>query len=227
MNFIKFLTLLLMGAFVHVLNAQECNQEKILIIGAYETPLSFLNYAKEEVDSIAMIASSQKVMLLEGEDATLEKIDKVKSFAPSIVHISSNGFLLPNNKDYIIPLYGKEKLELTEDKSDIKSGSYFKISEFNQIFPNGINMVVISSSESNNPVVIEVLKNAGVKSAILSTHTLDDEIAFIFMTNFYKNYLNGMTKQEALQQAQKSVRETPGFEDPEYWAAFILLDALN
>ena len=40
-------------------------------------------------------------------------------------------------------------------------------------------------------------------------------------------YLNGMTKQEALLEAQRKVRETPGFSYPEYWAAFILLDALN
>ena len=47
------------------------------------------------------------------------------------------------------------------------------------------------------------------------------------MTEFYRNYVNGMTKMDALLNAQKIVRATVGFEDPEYWAAFILLDALN
>ena len=47
------------------------------------------------------------------------------------------------------------------------------------------------------------------------------------MTSFYQNYLNGMSKREALLMAQNKVRNTPGFEDPYNWAAFILLDGLN
>ena len=70
-------------------------------------------------------------------------------------------------------------------------------------------------------------KKAGVNSILMSLWDVDDEATQILMTSFYQNYLKGMSKQEALLQAQKSVRETPGFEDPEYWAAFILLDALN
>lgn len=70
-------------------------------------------------------------------------------------------------------------------------------------------------------------KIAGVKSILMSLWEVDDEATQILMTNFYKNYLNGMSKQESLLNAQKIVRETPGFSDPEYWAAFILLDALN
>lgn len=70
-------------------------------------------------------------------------------------------------------------------------------------------------------------KIAGVQSILMSLWEVDDEATQILMTNFYKNYLDGMSKQQALQEAQKAVRETPGFEDPEYWAAFILLDALN
>ena len=70
-------------------------------------------------------------------------------------------------------------------------------------------------------------KIAGVQSILMSLWEVDDEATQILMTNFYKNYLKGMSKQESLLNAQKIVRETPGFSDPEYWAAFILLDALN
>lgn len=70
-------------------------------------------------------------------------------------------------------------------------------------------------------------KIAGVKSILMSLWEVDDEATQILMTNFYKNYLGGMSKQQALREAQKTVRETPGFSAPEYWAAFILLDALN
>ena len=70
-------------------------------------------------------------------------------------------------------------------------------------------------------------KKAGANSILMSLWDVDDEATKILMTAFYKNYLGGMSKRESLLAAQKAVRETPGFEDPEYWAAFILLDGLN
>lgn len=70
-------------------------------------------------------------------------------------------------------------------------------------------------------------KLAGVNSLIMSLWKVDDDATQLLMTSFYNNYLNGMSKREALITAQKKVRDTPGFEDPYNWAAFILLDGLN
>lgn len=70
-------------------------------------------------------------------------------------------------------------------------------------------------------------KKAGANSIFMSLWDVNDKATQILMTEFYKNYLNGRSKRESLLAAQKAVRETSGFEDPEYWAAFILLDALN
>ena len=70
-------------------------------------------------------------------------------------------------------------------------------------------------------------KLAGAKTLLMSLWKVDDEATQILMTEFYKNYLNGMSKRESLLAAQKAVRKTPGFEAPKYWAAFILLDGLN
>lgn len=70
-------------------------------------------------------------------------------------------------------------------------------------------------------------KLAGVNSIIMSLWKVDDDATQLLMSSFYRFYLNGKSKREALLTAQKTVRETPGFEDPSYWAAFILLDGLN
>lgn len=67
-------------------------------------------------------------------------------------------------------------------------------------------------------------KLAGVNSLIMSLWKVDDDATQLLMTSFYKNFMNGMPKREALINAQKEVRETPGFNDPYNWAAFILLD---
>lgn len=70
-------------------------------------------------------------------------------------------------------------------------------------------------------------KLAGANTLLMSLWKVDDEATKILMTEFYKNYLSGKTKRESLLNAQKVVRETPGWEDPIYWAGFILLDGLN
>lgn len=70
-------------------------------------------------------------------------------------------------------------------------------------------------------------KKAGVNTILMSLWEVDDEATKELMICFYENLLKGSSKIEALKEAQKKIRETPGYEDPEYWAGFILLDALN
>lgn len=74
-------------------------------------------------------------------------------------------------------------------------------------------------------------KKAGVQSILMSLWKVDDEATMLLMTQFYKNLTSkvGMSKHEALKQAQKYVREYDGkkYQDPYYWAAFILLDAID
>lgn len=71
------------------------------------------------------------------------------------------------------------------------------------------------------------LKKAGVNSILMSLWEVDDEATSMLMVEFYKNITNGISKKESLRMAQKKIRETQGFEDPDNWASFILLDGLN
>ena len=68
-------------------------------------------------------------------------------------------------------------------------------------------------------------KQAGVKSLILSLWPVSDMATQLLMTEFYSNMTSGLPITEALTRARQTVREE--FEEPEYWAAFILLDAPN
>ena len=48
------------------------------------------------------------------------------------------------------------------------------------------------------------------------------------MSSFYQHWLNDPdqpSKAEALRRAQETVRKTPGFEHPRFWAAFQLVGA--
>lgn len=70
-------------------------------------------------------------------------------------------------------------------------------------------------------------KKAGASSILMSLWKVDDEATSLLMTQFYKNWMSGMSKHTALEEAKKSVRTNPRYSDPKYWAAFILLDGLN
>ena len=70
-------------------------------------------------------------------------------------------------------------------------------------------------------------KLAGANTLLMSLWKVDDEATKLLMTEFYKNYLSGKSKRHSLQLAQQSLRNNAKYSDPEYWAAFILLDGTN
>ncbi len=105
-------------------------------------------------------------------------------------------------------------------------------------------------------------KKAGAQSILMSLWKVDDDATQMLMTQFYTNLTGGMSKRQALLEAQRYVREfeteiasndssnltplqqrqqqksdaqnsaTPmqklrPYADPKYWAAFILLDAVE
>ena len=67
-------------------------------------------------------------------------------------------------------------------------------------------------------------KNAGVHTLLMSLKNVYDDSTADLMISFYKHLMDGATKREALVKAQQEIR-VKGFNDPKYWATFILLDA--
>ncbi len=70
-------------------------------------------------------------------------------------------------------------------------------------------------------------KKAGVNSILMSLWNVDDNATCLLMTEFYKNWMEGKTKHEALELAKEAVRSQEKWKEPKFWAAFILLDALD
>lgn len=68
-------------------------------------------------------------------------------------------------------------------------------------------------------------KKAGAGSIMMSLWKVDDEATRILMTEFYRNLADGKPKYESLELAKDRLKNDPLFNDPDYWAAFILLDA--
>lgn len=72
-------------------------------------------------------------------------------------------------------------------------------------------------------------KKAGANTILMSLDKVDDEATKILMVEFYKNLMSGKTKHQSLKEAQKYLRRVANgkYDNPKYWASFIMLDGLN
>lgn len=176
--------------------------------------------------------------------ATKQSFFELSGTAPSIIHIATHGFY---NKDSYIN-DGQQDVALTksgllfsganssiEKNNSAKNNGILTAEEISKLDLLDVDLVVLSACQTGLGEIKgdgvyglqRGFKMAGAHSLLMSLWKVDDDATQILMSEFYKCYVSGLAKQESLQNAQRVVRETPGFEDPEYWAAFILLDALN
>lgn len=126
-----------------------------------------------------------------------------------------------------IGLSGKE---LPEDVED----GILTAKELSTMNLGNVDLVVMSTCQSGlGETSIEGVfglqrgfKLAGANTLLMSLWKVDDIATKELMTNFYHYYLLGKSKLESLKLAQQSIRNQTEFSSPEYWAGFILLDAL-
>lgn len=163
-------------------------------------------------------------------------------------------------RDYVSFLKNNKAQPSTEDNALLRSGLFFSGAniglmgeplpddvedgvltalELSNMNLGNVDMVVMSACESglgetSGEGVFGLqrgFKLAGANTLLMSLWKVDDTATQILMTEFYRNYLSGKSKQESLRLAQEYLRNyTDGredYSDPKYWAAFILLDALN
>lgn len=69
------------------------------------------------------------------------------------------------------------------------------------------------------------LKKAGARTLLMSLWNVNDRATQIMMSSFYGSMLDGASRHEAFIRAQQQLRSN-GYDDPKFWAAFIMLDGL-
>ena len=102
--------------------------------------------------------------------------------------------------------------------------------EISHLDLRGTDLVVLSACETGLGEVSSEgvfglqrsFKQAGAQSLIMTLWEVNDKATDYFMTEFYRSYLAGKEKQESFLEAKKSCREK--FNEPRYWAGFVLLD---
>lgn len=173
------------------------------------------------------------------DNSTKKSFMKMSGDSPSIIHIATHGYYNNTNETDKSVLDNSglvfSGFNLFMDKNKKITDGCVTASEISQMDLYNTDLAVLSACETGLGKIESDgvfglqrgFKMAGVNSLMMSLWEVDDDATQLLMTEFYRNYVNGMTKMDALLNAQKIVRATAGFENPEYWAAFILLDALN
>lgn len=109
--------------------------------------------------------------------------------------------------------------------------------EISQLTFTELDLVVLSACQTglgdiNNEGVIGLqrgFKKAGAQTILMSLDKVDDEATKLLMVEFYRNLMSGKTKRQSLQEAQQYLRKVDNgkYDDPKFWASFIMLDGLN
>lgn len=103
--------------------------------------------------------------------------------------------------------------------------------EISNVNLSGTKLVVLSACETGLGEIKSsegvfglqrAFKLAGVQSLIMSLWKVDDNATMQLMNIFYGNWLGGMSKHDAFNNAIEKIREK--YKSPYYWAAFIMLD---
>ncbi len=125
----------------------------------------------------------------------------------------------------------RDRITITADDG------YLTALEISRLDFKDLDVVVLSacktaSGEITNEGVYGLqrgFKMAGANTILMSLNQVDDEATKILMVEFYKNLMSGKSKLQSLKDAQKYLRQVEDgkYDDPKYWASFIMLDGLD
>ena len=178
--------------------------------------LEYLPGTKAEAESIAKVVNTSDAEnihadLMLGKDGTESSFKSLDGQHKKIVHVATHGFY--NDGD-------------AASNPLTRCGLYFAGADNilqGEALPTGVSGDGVFGPQRG-------FKKAGAQSLLMSLWPVDDAATCLLMTEFYKNWINkGKTKRESLELAKHTVRmhKEKGWNDPKYWAAFILLDALD
>lgn len=186
---------------------------------------SKLRYANDELDVLKNLEKSNSrvsVTKLPNENfKTKEFQSQINNFTFQILHLATHGEFSSSPENTFILAYDQVI-------SIKKLGDVFQTQLQSQ--PEPIELLVLSACETAagdkraTLGISGVGVRAGVRSAIASLWTLDDEISVEFTKKLYEQLLKpGLTKAQALREAQRKLKSSRGREHPRYWAPYILL----
>lgn len=196
-----------------------------------------------------------KVTTHSGYKATEASLKSLSGKRKSLLHIGTHGFYYNGNSNLWNGYFG-ESAKTPEELAMERSGLLFAgaegplcagvklpagvedgvltAAEISWLDLSGLDLTVLSACETALGRVSadgvfglqRGFKKAGAGAMLMSLWKVDDKATAHLMKEFYREWLGGKSKYEALELAKASVRSCPGWDDPDYWAAFILIDGI-
>ena len=216
------------------------DDDRTVTLGDQSFPFRGIPFTLTEVQSLKSLLPTQTMAEQAFDRKTL--LRRLNSF--NIVHLATHGQFVPGKAENSFIALG--------------SGEALPLKDIANLRMNNVDLVVLSACETGVGGILdqgeEILglgyqfQRAGAKAALASLWQVDDGGTQALMTAFYAALQNGMTKAQALQEAQKALisgqYETVGLSrasvrvvsdrtnqpltdtqlsHPYYWAPFILI----
>ena len=202
--------------------------------GMNGTEESFKNLSGAKMNILHM---STHGMFVDSDNLIQERDDKNFVFLKQITNEND-----PVKEDIMLThsflvMSGGNKLIRREATASEYDDGILTASEISQLDFRNIDLVVLSACETGSGHLDiggvfglqRGFKKAGVNTILMSLDKVDDEATKILMVEFYRNLMDGKTKQQSLKNAQRYLRQVDNgkYDKPEYWASFIMLDGIN
>ncbi len=208
----------------HIDRKHSSFEGRALILGdpvtsnSVDAGLPKLDGARKEAESIARILEARAWV---GEQATEAKIWQAQGQV-DVLHIAAHGIFRP-----LVPRFSRLALA----KGAGHDGSLEVEEVYRALNLEGVDLVTLSACQTalgdltaGDEIIglNRAFLYAGSPAVLSSLWKVDDEATAVWMESFYQHLLNGVGYAEAVRQAQEATRAHPRFEDPHYWAGFVL-----
>jgi len=204
----------------YVIKKRNKNLGRFLAFSNPKTDYVPLGFAEIEVSSISDLFLINEIY---SRGKATEGRAKGRTNSPDIIHFACHGEF--NDKQ---PM--QSGLLLSKDPNN---DGYLQVHEIFGLDLRNANLVVLSACETGLSKIyggddlVGLSRGfiyAGTPSLLATLWGVDDQSTAILMKEFYKNwYTKGLSKPEALRQAQLTLKDMPEYRHPFYWAPFIMI----
>ena len=195
---------------------------------------SYLPGTKIEVNKIAELLDNAnvKTTCFTGKYGTIDSFRNISGNSPSVLHIATHATWDSkiDNKDLKAGGLLFASVQNMENVSINERINFISAKEISTMDLSNTSLAVLSACQTGIGKITDdgvwgiqrAFKMAGVQTILMSLWKVDDIATALMMTTFYKELLATNNKHIAYKRAQQKVREK--FENPYYWAGFIMLD---
>ncbi len=194
---------------------------KVLLNGLSKSVQDFapLPNVPQEIENIHALFTGSTVLL--DQTYLLSEVKEALQTTPySIVHIASHGQFDRNPKKTFVLTYDDK---LTMDRLE-------NLLAFSQSRREPVELLTLSAcqtavgDEQSALGLAGIAIKAGARSALASLWFVNDEATAVLISEFYQELKKpGLSRAQALQNAQRKLIKMPAFRHPAYWAAFLLI----